>query len=232
MIALALSIGFLGSLHCVGMCGPLVWGTMQLNQQSNTSKAFQVILYTLSKAIAYGIIGFLVGAIGEFLFIGNTQKYFSIGAGIVLILLVIMSLDVEQALFKIPAFKSFYDKSFQSISKMIQKFGDKSVVVVGFLNGFLPCGLVYLALAGSLLYPSPFASGLFMFLFGLGTIPALLAVGVGFSFIQGKWRRQLRVVFPVVQFLVGAILIYRGIVVEAPMEISFWEAMNNPIWCH
>ena len=232
MIALALSIGFLGSLHCVGMCGPLVWGTMQLNQQSKTSKAFQILLYTISKAFAYGLLGLLVGAIGEFLFIGNTQKYFSIGAGIVLIGLFVLSLDVEKALFKIPAFKNFYNKSFQSISKMIQSYGDKSVVVIGFFNGLLPCGLVYLALAGSLLYPSPIASGTFMFIFGLGTIPALLGVGLGFSLLQGKWRQQLRMVFPVVQLLVGVILIYRGIVVQAPMEISFWEAMNNPIWCH
>jgi len=96
----------------------------------------------------------------------------------------------------------------------------------------LPCGLVYLALAGALASGGVWQGMLFMILFGLGTLPMLLAVILGYEWVSPTIRFQFRKVLPYVTLSFGLFLIYRGVVVDMPTELNFWEALRNPIMCH
>lgn len=231
-MGVAFTLGFLGSLHCVGMCGPLLIGAMQLNPVGNRLTIWRLIQYTLSKSLAYAVLGLIIGLIGELLYLGSFQKVFSIISGVLLIGMFLFSLNIETLLFKFSSFKKFYNRVYGRLAGLIKKYGNRSIWIIGFLNGFLPCGLVYLALAGALMYNKVWISASFMFIFGLGTVPALVAFGSGYQFIPPTWKRRLRFILPVLQLFIGLLLIYRGLYIDMPKELSFWDAINNPVWCH
>ena len=108
----------------------------------------------------------------------------------------------------------------------------KSPFTIGLINGLLPCGLVYLALAGALISENIVQSSLFMMFFGLGTIPAMAGFLKGFHFLPFSIKRYFNKALPIVTLCFGGFMIYRGLVIEMPMELSFFEAIKNPIMCH
>ena len=115
---------------------------------------------------------------------------------------------------------------------MIKEVQSYPPFILGMVNGLLPCGLVYLALAGALTTGNIYSGGLFMFFFGLGTIPMLFGLVLGNQMISGSKRKTLTKVIPYVSLAFGVFLCYRGIVVDMPMELDFFEAMKNPVMCH
>lgn len=153
-----LMMGLIGGLHCIGMCGPIV---LMLR---GGSKDFMV--YGIAKSLPYILMGMMVGAFGWLIRIGGFQQYLSLLAG-VLLLLFVMGMKIK-----------FLSGLGQKVFGFFERQGLQGSFWIGFGSGFLPCGLVYGALAASLVGGSPYQSGLFMLLFGIGTLPSLFILHV------------------------------------------------------
>jgi uncharacterized protein len=164
----ALVLGFGGSLHCVGMCGPLVIG-MPFHRVNN--KLFSILLYMLAKALAYASIGILIGLIGKGFAVMAMQQALSFTAGIFIIIFALVPHLLQKI--KMPSLLS--RRMADSYSNVLERPSLHHFFVFGFFNGLLPCGLVYAALAAASATASPWGGGLYMFLFGIGNAPALIA---------------------------------------------------------
>lgn len=232
MILVAFTLGLLGSLHCVGMCGPLAIAFTHRPGQSKKSHLYAALSYNIGRTITYALIGSLFGVIGSLVAVVEMQKLLSIILGLIMVISFLLSIDLEGYINKNTWLKNQYFKLRNILSSMMQKSQEYSPFVLGMVNGLLPCGLVYLALAGALATGNIAYGMLFMIFFGLGTIPMLLAIVLGYEFVSGKWRMQFRRALPYVTLCFGLFLIYRGLVVDMPAQLGFWEALKNPIMCH
>lgn len=203
--ALAFFTGLFGSLHCVAMCGPLMM-VMPFQQHSLGSLLIQRILYQAGRILVYVLLGLLAGFIGlQFQGLG-IQSGLSIVSGIILILLAVAHfLPASSALKKRFAF-SLPNPLLNLLAKFLTKpYGS---LFAGVLNGLLPCGMVYMAIAGSLSMPSLSQSMAFMLYFGLGTTPLMLLAAIAPMFFKAKLR--LNSITPYLFLLVGFWLCLRG----------------------
>lgn len=232
MIYLALSIGFFGSLHCIGMCGPLALGVSSFYPQDKLTLFLRMLSYNVGRILTYAVMGVVLGAIGQTLVLTGLQKSLSIVSGAVLVILFLFSLDFEKLLNKYKWYKMGLQKYHQWFAEGMSRFKSMPSFLLGAMNGLLPCGLVYLALLGAMTAGNVEKGALFMFLFGLGTFPAMLmTVVVGREMLQ--WRRLgINRLLPVLQLILGIYLIYRGVVVDMPQELDFYSLLAQPVRCH
>ena len=199
----ALIVGLVGSLHCAGMCGPIAIA-IPLNNQSWFSRIFGTLVYNTGRTLTYAILGAIFGLAGFGLALGGLQQWVSIALGALMILSVIVP-RIGKA-----------GKSVTRISEIVsgrvkRLFGKyfkirtyPSLMFLGILNGFLPCGLVYIALAGALVMNQVAEGALYMVFFGLGTLPVLLLLGTGFSAFVRRYRRAADVVSGVLMIALAA----------------------------
>ena len=232
MIAIALGLGFLGSLHCVGMCGPLALSYGQIGPGSWNQQILKALEYNLGRVLMYSFLGLILGSFGEMILGSGIQNYITIGAGLLLILLFLSSLSLEQFFWKSSNFRNIYAHLQGKIYSLLDGRKKTRPLMVGLVNGILPCGLVYIALAGAFSQPSAVASAGFMALFGLGTFPAMFAVMISGQWLNATRYPWLRKVFPYAQLAVGVFLIYRGVAVGLPSGLEFNLALESPEMCH
>ncbi len=228
----AFTLGLFGSLHCVGMCGPLAIAFSHRKENTQWQNIFAALSYNLGRTTTYSILGLFFGLLGSFLFVVDLQKVVSIVLGFLLIISVMFTIDIDNTISNHRWFKKLYDKIKNLISQMMQKSNKYHPFHLGMANGLLPCGLVYLGLAGALSTGDLMEGVLFMFLFGLGTIPMLFTITSGVGFFPTSIRQYFRKILPYVTLAFGFFLVYRGIVVDMPIELNFWEAIKNPVMCH
>ena len=205
----ALLVGLAGSLHCAGMCGPIVIalpsGVVGGIHLWNTR-----ILYNLGRILTYGILGAMIGIIGQGLFLGGLQRWVSILSGIVLIISVLLPLRLTDRLNAAGFLNHINKRVRQQLATVLGNKRNRRYLLIGLLNGFLPCGLVYVALAGALNTGQAYLAALFMIIFGLGTFPLMLAVSLLGNFIGiSVWRKFSRII-PVFVLLLGVLFILRG----------------------
>lgn len=205
-----LAFGFFGSLHCVGMCGPLAL-SLPGSQQQRTRFLAERLLYNLGRVITYTALGGVVGTASGLLSWAGAQKALSVGVGVVLLLVAAVPWVSRQArrLEQLPS--SFLRPVLASVQAFYRRSGAGSLLFVGLLNGLLPCGFVYAALATALTAGTPAASMRFMAGFGLGTVPAMFGVSLLGRLANPVWRRRLHRFAPVALGLVGVLLIVRGL---------------------
>lgn len=232
MLFVALTLGLFGSLHCVGMCGPLAIAFCDRENDSVSQRFQSGLSYNLGRTFTYAILGLFFGMIGSFIVVLDLQKVLSIVLGVLLVTSFLLSYDIDQRVNGFPMIRRFYDKIRRSISTMYNRAKQYHPFTLGAANGLLPCGLVYLALAGALAAGNLIHGMAFMLFFGLGTIPIMLSVVLGIKFISPKLRFQFRKILPYVTLCFGLFLIYRGVVADMPEELNFWEMLKNPIMCH
>jgi sulfite exporter TauE/SafE len=210
----AFLIGILGSFHCIGMCGPIALA-LPLKNQSLLSKIFSSLIYNGGRSITYGIMGFLFGLIGRGLYLGGLQRWTSIALGVIMVLSVIFPF-----LFRKVNLESRVDNALSAVKKLFGRFLSvrtyKSLFIIGLLNGLLPCGLVYIALAGAIVAGTAWDGALFMILFGLGTVPVMFALPVAGSMVSLKFRNRIRKIIPYFIILIGLIFILRGLNLGIP----------------
>lgn len=204
----ALVIGFFGSLHCLGMCGPLM-----ITFIGPSRKASTVLYYHAGRIVAYGAIGLFLGLIGESVAFFSIQKYVTLLMGFFLIILY----GVPKVRGRVERW--YYNSRFSGfIRKELSKnvSSGKRWFLSGLANGFLPCGLTYIAAAGAVALGN-YANGvLFMVLFGLGTLPALLGLQISSIFTLSRVKRFLPRVTAIIAILSGAILMLRGALMTFP----------------
>ena len=225
---LGLGIGIMGSLHCIGMCGPIAL------MVSGSSGRFWsgTVLYHIGKIAAYASLGMVIGAIGQGIALAGVQGWLSLGIGISLLLIVLLAIPVESKIIQFPLVKKFYRAVSHRLAGAMKNKPGRTGFTIGYLNGFIPCGLVYLAVAGAIATGSWWEGGLFMILFGLGTVPALLVAAFLPRFLKPSWRKRFNQLMPIFMIIVALIFIYRGLRIEFPLELKFWELKDNPEMCH
>ena len=226
----AFILGLLGSLHCVGMCGPIVMA-LPLTVGEKSKVIFQSFVYHLGRITTYAAMGLIMGLLGWGVLLTGYQNIFSIVLGATLVLMALFSISIEQKLFSIQLFQKSFNWVKTKLSKALSIRGTASAFKIGLLNGILPCGLVYVALAGALASGHLLSGGLYMMFFGLGTLPMMLGVMV-FGHLNKQRFFRFRKLIPVGLVLFGAFLIYRGAVVGVPVDPSLIGDPGFKMNCH
>lgn len=231
MLWTAFTIGLFGSLHCVGMCGPIALA-MPYGTQNRWQTIGKILLYNLGRTATYVLLGIIIGLLGEGIFLAGMQRWLSVFMGVGILVIAMFSINVESRLLKASGIGRFYFFVKSQLGKHLKNDSRLAFFQTGFLNGFLPCGLVYMAIIGAVTIGSIEGSALYMFLFGLGTIPLMLATVLLGHLVNFKVRNKIKKLYPV--FLVGlaALLIFRGVQFDVPPDFSFWEAMSTIPMCH
>lgn len=206
----ALTLGLLGSFHCVGMCGPIALA-LPLGRESWFTKIIGAILYNLGRTITYGLMGALFGLFGQGLVLAGFQDVISIALGTIMILSVFFPLLFSKTRSIESYIASFTGNLKESLRKLFARNSYPSLFFIGILNGLLPCGLVYMAIAGALATGNVISGTLFMLLFGLGTAPMMFGISVISSSVSVIVRNKIRKVIPVFIVLLGIIFILRGL---------------------
>ena len=140
-------IGLFGSFHCIGMCGPIAL-SLPIHQFQPVQKIVSVLFYNFGRSISYAIFGMLFGLIGSTFTFFKIQQFLSIFSGILLLLLF---LNQRYGKVNFSIFYLFTSKIKNQLGVYLKS--EKSVLsylFIGVLNGFLPCGLVYVAIAAAI----------------------------------------------------------------------------------
>lgn len=231
MIA-GLTLGATGSLHCVGMCGPLSLA-LPTHHMSSVGKIISLLLYQIGRVITYSMIGLLVGLVGRSIYIAGYQQLFSIILGSIVLLLAFFYF-IQRGTFRSPLLARVYDPVQKLVIRaMNQANGPFGFLLMGMANGLLPCGMVYLALAAALSFGELSETVSFMAMFGMGTLPAMFLVAFAGRMINIELRKTLRKIVPVFVVLTGVILILRGMNLGIPLLSPIMpEETTGIINCH
>ncbi|MNK03650.1 hypothetical protein D3C87_215000 [compost metagenome] len=208
---LAFMIGLLGSVHCIGMCGPLAFAVPSLKQGWFFLVADKLI-YQLGRVVAYCILGVVIGLIGKQIWLAGFQQGISIVSGVLIVM------AACSRLFKLSFLKnnpSFILSPFNRMFNYALKH-KANHLIIGFINGFLPCGFVYLALAGALNTESVQGSVTHMFWFGMGTLPLMFIATLGVGFTGTMLRRRINRIVPYMMLFIGIWFIFRGLTLDIP----------------
>jgi len=218
MIAILLSaflLGLAGSFHCAGMCGPIV---VALPLQGNTllRKIYGGLLYNAGRIITYGVMGAMFGLIGQGLHLVGFQQIVSVIMGAFMVVLALFPGGFQ----RLNGNSKYTNRLFVQIKYGLHRFLSvhtfRSLFFIGFLNGLLPCGLVYIAIAGAVAAGSAALGTSYMLLFGLGTIPMLLFIAVLGNIISVSLRHKINKLIPILVVIVGILFILRGLNLGIP----------------
>ncbi|MBP6811611.1 MAG: sulfite exporter TauE/SafE family protein [Saprospiraceae bacterium] len=215
----ALLLGLAGSLHCVGMCGPLLLA-LPLDAAGKWQVMRKMLMYHTGRILTYAALGVLFGLLGKGLAIAGFQKILSIGAGAFMLGMAFMAWRFEQLVTALPGFGAFTQGVKSGIGNLMRKSPNGSTFSIGLLNGLLPCGMVYAALAGAIASSGGLEGGLFMAVFGIGTLPLLLMVSVLGRSFSVSIRQKIKFAQPVLLGLVGLLLLQRGL----NLDLSLFES--------
>lgn len=195
---------------------PYSFHALPLDHTKPVKKVSQLTTYHIGRLLTYSIIGALFGLLGRGLFLRQYQQQLSIIIGILLILAVIISfLPIKPIGISRPVYL-FISKVKSGLGKQLHGKGYRSLFSIGLLNGLLPCGLVYMALFGAIAMASPLESSLYMFFFGIGTIPMMSAAVYLGNFISVKARRNIQKAIPFLVIVIGILFILRGMGLGIP----------------
>lgn len=233
MLLSALIFGILGSFHCVGMCGPIAF-MLPVSRENSLKKFLQVLLYHTGRLMAYSMIGLAFGVLGKSLDLFGFQQQLSIAAGILMIAVIIIPTKTfGKHHFSRPMYK-VVGKVKSSMGSALKKRTPDTFFTIGFLNGFLPCGLVYMAAFGAIASGSIVQGSLYMVLFGIGTIP-LMTTAVYFSgMLSGIMKRKVQKAIPVFVVIIGMLFIIRGMGLNIPYlsPAPVTEMVSAAASCH
>jgi sulfite exporter TauE/SafE len=211
----ALILGLMGSFHCAGMCGPIAIA-LPLHGNTVGQKIFGGTLYNVGRTITYGIMGAIFGLLGQGIqMIGFQQKVSVIMGALMIISVLFPALFKNQYHLNKSSF-SFVGKLKKSISQLFTIRSFSSLFFIGMLNGLLPCGLVYMAIAGAIGTGGVAEGSLYMILFGLGTIPMLLTISLAGNIMSHAVRNKINKLIPVLVVVVGILFILRGLSLGIP----------------
>jgi hypothetical protein len=233
MLISAFVLGLLGSFHCVGMCGPIAF-MLPVDRSNAFKKASQITIYHFGRLLAYSVIGVIFGLLGKSFYLFGFQQQLSIAIGVLMILVVLIPQKTfNKYNFSKPIYKVL-SKIKSALGTALKRKTTDTFLTIGFLNGFLPCGLVYMAVFAAIAGGNALNGGLYMAVFGLGTIP-LMTTAIYFSqFLKGTARQKIQKAIPVFVVLIGALFILRGLGLGIPYlsPAPVFDVVLNTIECH
>ncbi len=211
----ALVLGLMGSFHCAGMCGPIAIA-LPLHGNTIPQKIFGGLLYNSGRTLTYGIMGALFGLLGQGVKMIGFQQVISIVMGSVMIISVLFPAIFKNQYRLDKSNISIISKLKTSLGKLFTVRSFSSLFLIGLLNGLLPCGLVYIAIAGAIGTGEVLMGSLYMIFFGLGTIPMMLAISLAGNMMSMAVRKKINKLIPVLIVLVGVFFILRGLSLGIP----------------
>ncbi|WP_372756727.1 sulfite exporter TauE/SafE family protein [Mariniflexile sp.] len=233
MLISAFVLGILGSFHCVGMCGPIAF-MLPVDRTNTLKKLIQISVYHLGRLLAYSIIGLVFGLIGKSLNLFGFQQQLSIFIGALMILVVLIP---QKTFNKYRVSKPIYkliSKVKSALGAALKKKTPETFLTIGFLNGFLPCGLVYIAVFAAIASGAALSGAMYMVIFGMGTIPLMTTAIYLSNFLKGSARQRIQKAIPVFIVIIGLLFILRGmglgIPYVSPAPVS--ETVTSGIDCH
>ncbi|MBS1627176.1 MAG: sulfite exporter TauE/SafE family protein [Bacteroidetes bacterium] len=231
IVLAGLAIGFIGSFHCIGMCGPIAL-SLPVNTQQSANKIVVIVLYNIGRAFTYALLGVLFGLIGnQFVLIGY-QQILSVVLGCFILLVVLLNktLNIERVFFKNLHIKVQNQLAYY----LVRKNNAFNFFTIGLLNGLLPCGLVYLAITSAMATGSIINGALLMFAFGLGTSPLMFSIMVLHKAIGFNARRNVKKIMPLFIVLTACMLILRGMNLGIPFISPAFSQQNKTatLDCH
>jgi uncharacterized protein len=229
MIWAAFILGLSGSIHCVGMCGPLLL-SLPFARDTQLRMMADLVVYHSGRILTYTALGLILGLAGQGLAIAGGQKALSIVVGCLMIGMAIGSWQLEYWMSKVPGFATFTNTLKMAIGRGLSQRMAGSLFMLGMLNGLLPCGIVYMALAGAISTANAPTGAAFMLLFGLGTLPLLFMVVWAGRSAKTMLRGRMRLIQHILLALAGILLIQRGL----NLDLSLFESTVPPaqVDCH
>lgn len=230
----AFVLGIMGSFHCAGMCGPIAIA-LPLHGNTVSGKIFGGSLYNLGRSITYGLMGALFGLVGQGMAMMGFQQKVSVIMGSLMIVSILFPALFRNQYSLNKSWFSLVGKLKSTIGKMFSIRSYQSLFFIGMLNGLLPCGLVYMAIAGAIGTGSAAMGTLYMLLFGLGTIPMLLGISLAGNLLGLAVRNRINKLIPFMVVLVGIFFILRGLSLGIPylspprekIEKKFEKSLEN-----
>lgn len=233
MLASAIILGLMGSFHCVGMCGPIAF-MLPVDRSNNFKKLSQIFVYHIGRLLAYSILGLIFGLLGKGLFVFGMQQKLSIAIGVLMIIVVLIPNKIFSKYNLSKPMYRLIGKVKSSLGKQLQKKSTDTFLTIGLLNGFLPCGLVYMALFGAIAMGNALEGSLYMMLFGAGTIPLMTTAIYFSSLLKSSAKKKIQKLIPVFVVLIGALFILRGlglgIPYVSPKPVA--EVVTSNLECH
>ena len=223
---LAMALGLLGSLHCAAMCGPLQLA-LPIPPGGPGRLVAGRLIYQLGRVATYCLLGVLAGLIGKSLLLAGLQRWLSITLG----LLILIGFFLSKKLALTAPVASLVRQLKTAMATQLRQRSLRSLALLGALNGLLPCGLVYVALAGAVAAGTLPSAIRFMAAFGLGTTPTMLAISLSGRLLPLDLRVKLRSAIPVGVCLLAGLLILRGMSLGIPY-VSPVLSGANPLCCH
>lgn len=223
----AFLLGFAGSLHCAGMCGPLMLA-LPRGGGGPVALAFGRLACNAGRLVTYAGLGVVFGLVGRSLALAGVQRWVSIALGAAILLGVLLP---RLRLFQIPVAGPINHLK-SALGRLLRETSPGALFTLGLLNGLLPCGLVYVAGAGAAATGEVLRGIEYMVVFGLGTVPMMFGLGLAGSAITPALRLRLQRLIPVCLALVAVLLILRGLSLGIPYLSPDLTAAGKPACCH
>lgn len=208
---IAFTLGFLGSLHCAAMCGPLMFVLPVSSGGAGRFIAGRMI-YQFGRVATYCLLGVVAGLVGKSIFLAGLQRSLSIGLGVAILLGFLISKKISLTA---PVVRLVTQLK-NAMATQLRQRSLRSLALLGLMNGLLPCGLVYVALAGAVTRGSAWSGFGYMLLFGFGTLPMMLGISLSGKLFPVPLRLRLRRAIPLGVCLLAALLILRGMALGVP----------------
>jgi sulfite exporter TauE/SafE len=226
------TLGAAGSLHCIGMCGPLSLA-LPVHHLPVFKKFLSLLLYQAGRITTYASIGLVIGLAGRRIYLAGIQQPFSIIMGMLLLMLAALHFARKQNI-RVKGIDHVYVRVQKVIGNILRSpHGMTSFFLLGMANGLLPCGMVYIALAATLSFNEIGQSISFMAMFGAGTLPAMMLLGFTGTLISFRQRMNLKRIMPVFITLMGLMLILRGLDLGIPyISPALPHSPGKVVPCH
>lgn len=233
MLYSAFILGLLGSLHCVGMCGPIAF-MLPVDRNNSFKKVSQISVYHIGRLLAYSIIGLVFGLVGKSLNLFGVQQQLSIAIGILMIIVVLIPYKTFAKYNLSKPLNKVISKVKSNLGQALKKKTPDTFLTIGFLNGFLPCGLVYMAVFGAVATGNLLQGSFYMILFGLGTIPLMTSAIYLGKFLNQTIKQRIQKAIPVFVVIIGVLFILRGLGLGIPYisPAPVVEIATSAIECH
>lgn len=215
MLLTAFFFGLISSFHCIGMCGPIAL-MLPVDRSNQAKKTLQILTYHIGRLSAYAVIGLIFGLLGKGLFIAGIQQKLSIFIGVAMIVFILIpDRNFSKYNFSKPVFE-LISRIKILLGSQFKNKSYKSLFTIGLLNGFLPCGMVYVALFGAIAMQSESLGVLYMILFGLGTVPMMSSVVYLNQFLTIPVLNKIQKIIPYAVMIIGILFILRGLGLGIP----------------
>lgn len=211
----AFVFGLISSLHCIGMCGPIAM-MLPIARNNPSKKVLQIMSYHLGRISTYSFLGLLFGLFGKGFYLAGIQQQLSIAVGLLMILYVLIPQNKLGAFNFLKPVHLLVSKLKRALGNQFKKKTFSSLFMIGIFNGFLPCGMVYVALFGALATQDVKLGALYMAFFGLGTIPLMSSVIYIRELVTDRIRNKIMKYYPIVILLFGIWFIVRGLGLDIP----------------